>query len=110
MNGSTITQKPNIVQIIAATGAVVIGIMLTFALVWCAIWKIYIDNSLLMAMSTLLGGIAGAITTILVGRSIAQLNQPDEPIQAEINQPPNHPVPVAPVAPVPQPQPDQIKP
>ncbi len=109
MNGtSQISQKPTTVQVIAATGAVVIGVMLTFALVWCAIWKIYIDNSLLMAMSTLLGGIAGAITTILVGRSIAQLNQPDEPIQTTITQPINHPVPVAQVAAVPQP--DPIKP
>jgi hypothetical protein len=103
MNGLTANQKPSIVQVIAVVGAVILAALLAFALMWCAIWKIYIDTPLLMAISTILGGIGGAITTILVGRSISQLNQPDEPIPTEIQQPQNKPVPVisqpAPAAP-----------
>jgi peptidoglycan biosynthesis protein MviN/MurJ (putative lipid II flippase) len=68
--------KPNIVQICAVGGAVLIAGMLAFALMWCAMYKIYIDVPQLMAISTILGGIGGALTTILVGRSISQLNQP----------------------------------
>jgi hypothetical protein len=91
VNGQSITQRPNIIQIIAVVGAVLIAITLSFAIMWCAIWKIYIDPSMQMLMGTILGGIAGALTTILVGRTIPQLNQPDEPIQTEINQPPAQP-------------------
>lgn len=68
--------RPNIVQICAVGGAVLISGMLAFALMWCAMYKIYIDVPQLMAISTILGGIGGALTTILVGRSISQLNQP----------------------------------
>jgi hypothetical protein len=68
--------------------------MLAFALMWCAMFKIYIDVPQLMALSNILSGIGGALTTILVGRSIAQLNQPDEPIATQIKQPPGSPVPV----------------
>ncbi len=75
-----------------------------FVMGWCAMWKIYVDTPLLMALSNILSGIGGALTTILVGRNIAQLNQPDEPIQVapapgqkipiEIKQPSDKPVPV----------------
>jgi hypothetical protein len=95
MNGqNSVSQKPNIVQIIAVIAAGFIAWLLAFALMWCAMWKIYIDIPLLMALSNILSGIGGALTTILVGRSLAQLNQPDEPIQTQIKQPPGQPVPV----------------
>lgn len=77
MNGiPSLSNRPNIVQVFAVIAAGIIAIMLAFALVWCAMFKIYIDVPQLMAISTILGGIGGALTTILVGRSISQLNQP----------------------------------
>jgi len=94
MNGNNSNQKPSTVQIIAVVSAGIISAMLAWALMWCAMWKIYIDVPLLMALSNILSGIGGAITTILVGRSISQLNQSDDPITTEIKQPPGKPVPV----------------
>lgn len=73
----TPNQKPNIVQVCAVVASGVIAWMLAFALMWCAMFKIYIDVPQLMAISNILSGIGGALTTILVGRSIAQLNQQD---------------------------------
>lgn len=96
MNGPNVNQKPNIVQILAVVAAGVIAWMLAWALMWCAMFKIYIDVPQLMAISNILSGIGGALTTILVGRSIAQLNQPDSPIPTRIEQPPDQPVPVQP--------------
>ena len=79
MNGqpSTSGVKPNTVQIVAVIAAGVIAWMLAWALMWCAMFKIYIDVPQLMAISNILSGIGGALTTILVGRSISQLNQPE---------------------------------
>lgn len=71
--------KPNIVQIIAVIAASVIAFTMAFGLVWCTMWKIYIDVPQLMAISNILSGIAGALTTILVGRSLTQLNQNGTP-------------------------------
>ncbi len=96
MNGPTATQRPNIVQVFAVVAAGIIAWMLAFALVWCAMWKIYIDVPQLMAISNILSGVSGALTTILVGKSIAQLNHPDEPIPTLIQNPPSNPVPVVP--------------
>lgn len=69
--------KPNLVQIIAVVAASGIAWTMAFGLIWCAMWKIYIDAPQLMAISNILSGIAGALTTILVGRSLTQLNQPN---------------------------------
>lgn len=69
--------KPNIIQIIAVGAASAIALTMAFGLIWCAMWKIYIDAPQLMAISNILSGIAGALTTILVGRSLTQLNQPN---------------------------------
>jgi hypothetical protein len=103
VNGATtLNQKPNLVQVIAVIAAGVIAAMLAWSLMWCAMFKVYIDVPLLMALSNILSGIGGALTTILVGRSIAQLNQPDEPIATKIEQPPNEPVPVAQIEPQPE--------
>jgi len=71
--------KPSVVQVSAVIAAGGIAWMLTWALMWCAMFKIYIDVPQLMAISNILSGIGGALTTILVGRSISQLNQPDPP-------------------------------
>ncbi len=96
MNGQAAIQRPNIVQVFAVVAAGIIAWMLAFASVWCAMWKIYIDVPQLMAISNILSGVSGALTTILVGKSIAQLNHPDEPIPTLIQNPPSNPVPVVP--------------
>jgi hypothetical protein len=97
MNGSSssaLSQRPTSVQLVAVMAASLIAVTMAYSLMWCAIWKVYIDTPLLMAISNILSGIGGALTTILVGRSLAQLNQPDEPLQTQIVQPKDKPVPV----------------
>lgn len=46
-----------------------------FVMGWCTMQKIYIDVPMLLVLSNIVTGIASSITTILVGRTIAQLNQ-----------------------------------
>lgn len=46
-----------------------------FVMGWCAMWKIYVDVPMLLVISNIVTGIVSSITTILVGRTIAQLNQ-----------------------------------
>lgn len=46
-----------------------------FVMGWCAMWKIYIDVPMLLVLSNIVTGIVSCITTVLVGRTIAQLNQ-----------------------------------
>lgn len=78
MNGTAAaSQKPTAVQIIAVLSSSAIALTLAFAIMWCAIWKIYIEPTMLMLIGTVLGGIGGALTTILVGRSLGQLNHPE---------------------------------
>jgi hypothetical protein len=42
---------------------------------WCTIAKIYIDVPMLLVLSNIVTGIVSCITTVLVGRTLAQLNQ-----------------------------------
>jgi hypothetical protein len=53
----------------------VVAIFGMFVMGWCTIQKIYIDVPMLLVLSNIVTGIASSITTILVGRTIAQLNQ-----------------------------------
>lgn len=46
-----------------------------FVMGWCAIWKIYVDVPMLLVLSNIVTGIVSCITTLLVGRTISQLNQ-----------------------------------
>jgi hypothetical protein len=78
MNGNLV-QKPTTVQIIAVTGSVVLAVVGMVALSWCVINKIYIDSTLLISISTITGGVASSLTTILVGRTISNLNQVNDP-------------------------------
>jgi hypothetical protein len=55
MNGS-ISQKLSVIQVIAVFELFLIGLVLAFAIMWCAIWKIYIEASMQMLMGTILGG------------------------------------------------------
>lgn len=112
MNGNSApSQKPTSVQIIAVLSASLIALTLAFAIMWCAIWKIYIEPTMLMLIGTVLGGIGGALTTILVGRSLAQLNHPesdDAPQPVLVKNDPAKPaetIPVAPIEPEPKPTP-----
>lgn len=62
-----------------------------FVMGWCAINKIYIDVPMLLVLSNIVTGIASSITTILVGRTIAQLNQSDEPTEVKVINKPSDP-------------------
>jgi hypothetical protein len=42
---------------------------------WCALKSIYIDVPLLVIVSNIVTGIISSITTLLVGRTLSQLNQ-----------------------------------
>ena len=55
------------------TGIVSLLGMVTFGL--CAIWKIYIDVPMLLVLSNVTVGAVSAFTTLLTGRTVAQLNQ-----------------------------------
>lgn len=52
-----------------------VAIWCVFVLGWCTMMKIYIDVPMLLVLSTLATGIISCITTVLVGRTLAQLNQ-----------------------------------
>lgn len=70
------TQSREALKHIALCIAGVIAVWVAFVLGWCAIQKIYIDVPMLLVLSNLLMGLASSITTLLVGRTLAQLNQP----------------------------------
>lgn len=61
---------------IALVIAGLIAVWGMFVMGWCAIQKIYIDVPMLLVLSNIVTGIASSITTLLVGRTLAQLNQP----------------------------------
>jgi hypothetical protein len=60
---------------IAMLIAGLIALWLSFVMGWCTIYKIYIDVPMLLVISNIVTGITSCITTVLVGRTIAQLNQ-----------------------------------
>lgn len=53
----------------------VIALWCSFIIGWCTMWKIYIEIPVLFVLSNTVTGIASCITTVLVGRTLAQLNQ-----------------------------------
>lgn len=52
-----------------------IAVWCMFIIGWCTMWKIYIEIPVLFVLSNMATGITSCITTILVGRTLAQLNQ-----------------------------------
>lgn len=67
--------KPTSIQLTALwfTGAVAVMGMLIFG--WSVIWKIYIDVPMMLVLSNITIAAVSAFTTLLTGRSVAQLNQ-----------------------------------
>lgn len=54
-------------------GLVAVGGM--FVMGYCTMFKIYIDVPMLLVLSNIVTGIVSCVTTVLVGRTISQLNQ-----------------------------------
>lgn len=67
--------KPTSIQLTALwfTGVIAVLGMVIFG--WCAIWKIYIDVPMMLVLSNITIAAVSAFTTLLTGRSVAQLNQ-----------------------------------
>lgn len=65
-------------KMVALISAALIALWGMFVMGWCAMWRIYVDVPMLLVLSNVVTGIASSITTILVGRTIAQLNQPGD--------------------------------
>lgn len=63
-------------KMVAMAIAGLIAMWCSFVMGWCSIAKIYIDVPMLLVLSNIVTGIASCITTVLVGRTMAQLNQP----------------------------------
>lgn len=67
--------KSGVIQITALyfTGLIALVGMFTFC--WCGICKIYLDVPMLLVLSNVTVGAVSSFTTLLTGRTIAQLNQ-----------------------------------
>src|SRR4051812_39978093 len=63
------------IQMVAIIVAGLIGAGGMFAFVWCAIWKIYMDGPMLIAINSVVSNIAGSLTMVFAARKISQLNQ-----------------------------------
>lgn len=62
-------------KLVALGIAGLVAAWFAFVIGWCTMWKIYIDIPVLFVLSNAVTGITSCITTILVGRTLAQLNQ-----------------------------------
>lgn len=70
------TKSSETLKHIALLIAGLIAVWGMFVMGWCSIRSIYIDVPMLLVLSNIVTGIASSITTLLVGRTLAQLNQP----------------------------------
>ncbi len=82
--------KPTSIQLLALwfTGVIALLGMATFC--WCGIWKIYLDVPMLLVLSNITVGAVSSFTTLLTGRTIAQLNQQSDvknSPQTQVNDP-----------------------
>lgn len=75
--------KPNAIQIAVAMFTGLIALIGTVFLNLFALWKIYIDVPVLLVLSNVTIGALSSLTTLLVGRTVSQLNQ-----AADRNEPP----------------------
>lgn len=67
--------KPNMIQVTALYFTGIIALMGMFVLGWCAVWKIYIAPVMMIVLSNITVAAVSSFTTLLVGRTVAQLNQ-----------------------------------
>lgn len=67
--------KPTSVQLTALWFTGIISVLGMVIFGWCAIWKIYIDVPMMLVLSNITIAAVSAFTTLLTGRSVAQLNQ-----------------------------------
>jgi hypothetical protein len=70
--------KPDNLKLIALLVAGLVGLWGMFVMGWCTMYKIYIDVPMLLVLSNIVTGVVSSLTTLLVGRTIAQLNQQSE--------------------------------
>lgn len=70
--------KPNTIQVIVVLSIAVLSCIGMATLCLCAFWKIYIEPVMMIALNSLTCGLAGSLTTLLVGRTVSQLNQNSE--------------------------------
>lgn len=88
--------RPTSLQLTALwfTGVVALLGMGTFCC--CAIWKIYLDVPQLLVLSNVTVGAVSSFTTLLTGKTVAQLAQgtADNPLKAEVVNKDENPVPV----------------
>lgn len=69
------TVKPDTPRLLAMWFTGVVSIMGMFTFVWCSIRSTYIDVPMLLVLSNITIGAVSAFTTLLTGRTVAQLNQ-----------------------------------
>lgn len=77
-------QQHSVLQTTALWFTGVVALMGMFTFCWCGIWKIYLDVPQLLVLSNITVGAVSSFTTLLTGRTIAQLNQ-----QSDVK---NHPM------------------
>lgn len=67
--------KPNTIQVLVVLSIALLSMVGMTTLCLCAFWKIYIEPVMMIALNSLTCGLAGSLTTLLVGRTVSQLNQ-----------------------------------
>lgn len=67
--------KPNIIQIIICVAIAFLSLIGLATFCWCAIARIYIDVPLMTVLNSIVSALIGSLTTLLVGRTVQQLNQ-----------------------------------
>lgn len=69
------TVKPDTPRLLAMWFTGIVALMGMATLCWTAIAKIYIDVPMLLVISNTTVGAVSVFSTLLVGRTVAQLNQ-----------------------------------
>lgn len=81
-------QSLDVIRLTALYFTGILAVMGMSTMCWCAIWKIYVDVPLLLVLQAITVGSSSVFATMLVGRTIAQLNQgSDIKTQPPIGQP-----------------------
>lgn len=67
--------QTNILQFTALWFTGIIAFMGMFTFCFCAIYKIYLDQPMMLVLSNVTVGSSSVFATLLTGRTISQLNQ-----------------------------------